>query len=95
MAAHATTATVSGSERRKARRPRSATTDGSPKGRAAFSGGRVVDQNYDAVIVQDLGNSPAPMGASKFADVLGRVGCDCIQIADTEQACIHAEMSGA
>ena len=44
------------------------------KGRVVFQGNRVVDQNYDAAMFQDLGSAPATMEAAKVGDFYG---CMC------------------
>eukprot|EP00969_Alexandrium_andersonii_P134934 5969506-Alexandrium_andersonii.AAC.1 len=41
------------------------------KYRVVFQGNRVVDQNYDAAIFQDLGSTPATLEASRVADAYG------------------------
>jgi len=64
------------------------------KGRVVFQGNRVIDQNYDAAIFQDLGSSPATMEASKLADFYGCAPDNVVQIADAEQAYIQADMTG-
>ena len=59
-----------------------------------FQGNRVVDQNYDAALFQDLGSAPATMEASKAADFYGCVPGNDIQVADAEQAYVQAPMKG-
>ena len=56
------------------------------EGRAVFQGNKVVDQNWDVAMFQDLGSSPANMDASRAAaDCYGRFPGRDIEIADAEQ----------
>ena len=64
------------------------------KGRVVFQGDRVVNQNYDAAMFQDLGSAPATMEAAKIADFYGCAPRHCIEVADAVQAYIQAEMKG-
>ena len=52
------------------------------KGRDVFQGNRVVDQNFDAAIFQDLDSSPSTMEAAKFADFFGSTHEHVIETAD-------------
>ena len=71
--------------------------DGDPakkyKGRVVVQGNRVVDQNYDAAIFQDLVSQPSTMGASKAADFYGCAPGYDIHVADAEQAYAQAPMN--
>ena len=64
------------------------------KGRVVFQGNRVVSQNWQRAIFEDLGNAPATMDASRAADCYGRVPGHAIEMADAEQAYIQAELGG-
>jgi hypothetical protein len=64
------------------------------KGRVVFQGNRVVDQNWQRAVFEDLGNSPATMDASRAADCYGCAPGHSIQQADAEQAYIQAESEG-
>ena len=64
------------------------------KGRVVFQGNRVVDQNYDAAMFQDLGSAPATMEASKIGDFYGCVPGHSLEIADAVQAYVQADMKG-
>ena len=63
------------------------------KGRVVFQGDRVIDQNFDAAMFQDLGSSPATMEAAKIADFFGCVPGHSLEIADAVQAYLQAEMN--
>eukprot|EP00969_Alexandrium_andersonii_P079096 3488591-Alexandrium_andersonii.AAC.1 len=56
------------------------------KYRVVFQGNRVVDQNYDAAIFQDLGSTPATLEASRVADAYGAQQGHFAEIADADQA---------
>lgn len=64
------------------------------KGRVVFQGDRAIDQNFDAVVFQDLGSSPASMEAAKIADFFGCAPGHSLEIADAVQAYVQAEMKG-
>ena len=64
------------------------------KYRVVFQGNRVVNQNWEAAVFQDLGSSPATMEASRAADAYGFAPGNFAEIADAEQAYIQAEMRG-
>ena len=64
------------------------------KGRVVFQGNRVVNQNYEAAMFQDLGSSLATLDASRAADAFGAVPGHAIEVADAEQAYVQAEMKG-
>ena len=72
--------------------------DGHPKnkfkGRVVFQGNRVLNQNWEAAMFQDLGSNPATMEASRAADFYGSCPDNETQIADAEQACIQARLTG-
>ena len=64
------------------------------KYRVVFQGNRVVNQNWEVAIFQDLGSSPAAMEAGKAVDCYGCFeGHGCMQ-ADAEQAYVQAELKG-
>ena len=63
-------------------------------GRVVFQGNQVYDKNYDYAIFQDLGSSPANLQAAKAVDCFGCLPGHAIEIADAEQAYIHADMKG-
>ena len=56
------------------------------KGRVVFQGNRVVNQNWEIAVFQDMGNSPATMDASKACDCYGCIPDHNVQCADAEQA---------
>eukprot|EP00974_Lingulodinium_polyedra_P110417 10678474-Lingulodinium_polyedra.AAC.1 len=64
------------------------------KYRVVFQGNRVVDQNYDAAIFQDLGSAPATIEASRAADAYGAAPGHETEVADVEQAYVQADMTG-
>ena len=64
------------------------------KGRVVFQGNRVTNQNWEAAIFQDLGSCPATMEAPKAADCYGLSPGFAVEIADAEQACIQAALTG-
>ena len=64
------------------------------KGRAVFQGNKVVDQNWDVAMFQDLGSNPANMDASRAADCYGCFPGHGLEIADAEQAYIQADLKG-
>ena len=64
------------------------------KYRVVFQGNRVVDQNYEAAIFQDLGSTPATLEASRVADAFGAQENWATEIADAEQAYVQADMKG-
>ena len=51
-----------------------------------FQGNRVVNQNWEAAVFQDMGNSPATMDASRACDCYGSMPGNKTEIADAEQA---------
>ena len=63
------------------------------KGRVVFQGNRVVSQNWQRAIFEDLGNAPATMDASRAADCYGSAPGHAIEMADAEQAYIQAAVS--
>ena len=65
------------------------------KGRTVFQGNRVVDQNWDNAIFQELGSAPAAMSATKMCDAYGLLPGHSIETADAEQAYINAKLEGA
>ena len=64
------------------------------KGRVVFQGNRVINQNDDAAIFEDLGSSPATLEASRAADAFGAAPGHALEVADAEQAYAQAEMMG-
>ena len=64
------------------------------KGRVVFQGNRVVSQNWQRAIFEDLGNAPATMDASRAADCFGCAPGHTIEMADAEQAYIQVELKG-
>ena len=64
------------------------------KYRVVFQGNRVVNQNYEAAMFNDLGSSPATMDAARAADCYGSAPGHSVQIADAKQAYIQAEIKG-
>ena len=64
------------------------------KGRVVFQGDRVIDQNFDAAMFQDLGSSPATMESAKIADFFGCTPGHSLEIDDAVQAYVQAEMKG-
>ena len=64
------------------------------KYRVVFQGNRVINQNYDAAIFQDLGSSPATLEASRAVDAFGSRQGSAIDVVDAEQAYVQAEMKG-
>ena len=64
------------------------------KYRVVFQGNRVIDQNYEAAIFQDLGSTPATLEASRVADAFGAQENWATEVADAEQAYVQADMKG-
>ncbi|CAE7218058.1 unnamed protein product [Symbiodinium sp. KB8] len=60
------------------------------KGRGVLLGDQVKDQNMEAALFQDLGNSPATFDASRWADYYGCLPGNDVQMADAIQAYIQA-----
>ena len=58
------------------------------KGRGVLLGDQVKDQNMEAALFQDLGNSPATFDASRWADYYGCLAGNDVQMADAIQAYI-------
>ena len=65
------------------------------KGRAVLQGDRVVDQNWDVAMFQDLGSNPANMDASRAADCYGCMIGNGVELVDAEQAYIQVDPHGA
>ena len=57
-------------------------------------GPNVASQNWEEAMFQDLGSSPAPMGASKSVDAYGSLPGRDVEQADTEQACVRVMLDG-
>ena len=72
--------------------------DGDPgkkfKGRAVFQGDRVVNQNWEIALFQDLGSSPATLEASRACDAFGCVPGHKTEIADAPAAYVQADLKG-
>jgi hypothetical protein len=64
------------------------------KGRVAFQGNRVKDQNYDQAMFAELGSCPATMEAGKAADTYGLFMGHTVEQADAEQAYVQAKLGG-
>ena len=64
------------------------------KGRVVCQGNRVVNQYWEAAMLEDLGSSPATLEASRVADIYGSAPWHDCQMADAEQAYIQAELRG-
>ena len=64
------------------------------KGRIAFQGSNVVNQNWAAAMFQGLGNALATMEASRIADCYGCFPRHAREQSDAEQACIQAASKG-
>ena len=64
------------------------------KGHGVLLGDQVKDQNMEAALFQDLGNSPATFDASRWADYYGCLPGNDVQMADALQAYIQAKLSG-
>ncbi len=64
------------------------------KGRAVFQGNRVVNQNWEAAMFQNLGSSPASMESGKALDCLGCTPGYATVQADAEQAYMQADLKG-
>jgi hypothetical protein len=64
------------------------------KGRYVFQGNRVVDQNWEQAMFQDMSSSPATLEAARVADCVGCFEGNDVQMADAVQAYIQAELSG-
>ena len=64
------------------------------KGRGVLLGDQVKDQNMEAALFQDLGNSPATFDASRWADYYGCLPGNDVHMADAIQAYIQAKLSG-
>ena len=58
------------------------------KGRGVLLGDQVKDQNMEATLFQDLGDSPATFDASRWADYFGCLPGNDVQMADAIQAYI-------
>ena len=64
------------------------------KGRVVFQGNRVVDQNWEVALFQDLGSSPATLDATRAVDCFGCFPGYDVQMADAVQAYIQAVLKG-
>ena len=63
------------------------------KGRAVLLGNKVTNQNIEAAIFQDLGNSPATFEAARWADH-GLLPKNSVTLADAIRAYIQADLKG-
>ena len=64
------------------------------KGRGVLLGNKVKNQNFEAALFQDLGNSPASFESSRWADMFGCLPGHNVQLADAIQAYIQASLTG-
>ena len=64
------------------------------KGRGVLLGNQVKNQNFEAALFQDLGNSPASFKSSRWADMYGCIPGHNVQLADAIQAYIQASLTG-
>ena len=64
------------------------------KYRVVFQGNRVVTQNWETALFQDMGSSPASMEAGKYVDCHGCLPGHDIEQADAEQAYVQADLEG-
>ena len=64
------------------------------KYRVVFQGNRVVNQNWEVAMFQNLGSSPATMEAGKVVDMFGCLPGHATEQADANQAYVQAELKG-
>ena len=64
------------------------------KGRGVLLGDQVKNQNFEAALFQDLGNSPATFEAARWADFYGCLEGNDVQVADAIRAYIQALLGG-
>ena len=64
------------------------------KGRAVLDGSWVKDENYDVVLFNEMGSSPATMQAGKAVDVFGLQPGYTIEQADAEAAYTQCDLKG-
>ena len=64
------------------------------KGRSVFQGDRVVNQNFEVALFQDLGSSPATLEASRACHAVGCAPGHVTQIADAPAAYVQADLKG-
>ena len=64
------------------------------KYRVVFQGNRVVTQNWETALFQDMGSSPASMEAGKYVDCHGCLPGHDTEQADAEQAYVQADLEG-
>jgi len=64
------------------------------KGRSVFQGDRVVNQNYEVALFQDLGSSPATLEAARACDAFGCAPGNATQVADAPAAYVQADLKG-
>ena len=64
------------------------------KGRGVLLGDQVKDQNMEAALFQDLGNSPANFDSARWADFYGCLPGNDVQMADAIQAYLQAVLTG-
>jgi hypothetical protein len=64
------------------------------KGRFVFQGDRVVNQDWEVALFQDLGSNPASLEAARACDASGCAPGHATQIADAPAAYIQADLKG-
>ena len=64
------------------------------KARVVFQGNRVINQDWEAAMFQDLGNAPATMEASRSVDCYGCLPGHVEEQSDARQAYIQAFLKG-
>ena len=64
------------------------------KGRVVFLGNRVLNQDYDDAVFEELGNAPANLESGRLADAYGACPGNASQTADGVQAYLQADMKG-
>ena len=60
-----------------------------------FQGDRVVNQNFEVALFQDLGSSPATLDASRACDAVGCAPGNTTEIADAPAAYLQADLKGS
>ena len=64
------------------------------KGRVAFQGNQVKDENWEVAMFQILSRCPAIMEAGKACDLFGSLGGHDTQQSDAKQACAQFKLGG-
>ena len=67
-------------------------TDEKFKGHSVFQGDRVVNQNFEVALFQDLGSSPATLEASRARDAFGYAPGHAMQVADAPAPDVQADL---